>query len=156
MTATLFGEQKTMPVTKEFVLAGDAIFTVEMPGGGHHTFRVQHVEPSDRWPHETWFVKALTGPDNENSYSYLGKLDPFTGQMATTAKSCWPADALPVRLLNRILARIWCDDHAAYEWHGYKTHHEGRCGRCGRRLTVPKSIESGIGPECARRMAVAS
>jgi hypothetical protein len=26
--------------------------------------------------------------------------------------------------------------------------HEGRCGRCGRRLTVPESIESGYGPEC--------
>jgi hypothetical protein len=27
-------------------------------------------------------------------------------------------------------------------------HHEGRCGRCGRTLTVPESIESGFGPEC--------
>jgi hypothetical protein len=27
--------------------------------------------------------------------------------------------------------------------------HEGRCGRCGRKLTVPESIESGFGPECA-------
>jgi hypothetical protein len=26
--------------------------------------------------------------------------------------------------------------------------HEGRCGRCGRRLTVPDSIASGYGPEC--------
>ena len=26
--------------------------------------------------------------------------------------------------------------------------HEGRCGRCGRALTVPESIERGIGPEC--------
>ncbi|MGQ4872128.1 MAG: DUF6011 domain-containing protein, partial [Candidatus Thorarchaeota archaeon] len=24
--------------------------------------------------------------------------------------------------------------------------HEGKCGRCGRRLTVPESIESGYGP----------
>lgn len=27
--------------------------------------------------------------------------------------------------------------------------HEGRCGRCGRKLTVPSSIETGLGPECA-------
>jgi Family of unknown function (DUF6011) len=31
--------------------------------------------------------------------------------------------------------------------------HEGRCGRCGRKLTVPESIARGIGPECAGRMA---
>lgn len=29
--------------------------------------------------------------------------------------------------------------------------HEGQCGRCGRELTVPESIKSGIGPECAKR-----
>lgn len=27
--------------------------------------------------------------------------------------------------------------------------HEGRCARCGRRLTVPDSIATGFGPECA-------
>jgi hypothetical protein len=26
--------------------------------------------------------------------------------------------------------------------------HEGRCGRCGRKLTVPESIHNGYGPEC--------
>jgi hypothetical protein len=29
--------------------------------------------------------------------------------------------------------------------------HEGRCGACGRRLTVPESIERGLGPECYGR-----
>lgn len=28
--------------------------------------------------------------------------------------------------------------------------HEGKCGRCGRQLTVPESIESGFGPECVK------
>lgn len=27
--------------------------------------------------------------------------------------------------------------------------HEGRCGACGRRLTVPESIANGLGPVCA-------
>ena len=29
--------------------------------------------------------------------------------------------------------------------------HDGRCGRCGRPLTHPDSIQSGIGPICAQR-----
>ena len=32
---------------------------------------------------------------------------------------------------------------------GFEFWHEGKCGRCGRKLTVPESIEAGIGPECA-------
>jgi len=30
--------------------------------------------------------------------------------------------------------------------------HEGVCGKCGRKLTVPESIESGFGPECIKRV----
>lgn len=29
--------------------------------------------------------------------------------------------------------------------------HSGRCGRCGRELTDPASIERGLGPECAKK-----
>ena len=32
--------------------------------------------------------------------------------------------------------------------------HEGRCGRCGRKLTTPASIDTGIGPVCAERMGI--
>lgn len=140
----------TLPrVTREFVLAGDAIFTVETPDHQHYTYRVEYQPAGERWP-QAWFVKILTGPDNGSDYSYLGKLDDFTGQMKTTAKSAMPADAFPVRLLNRILARIWGNDHAAFEQFGYRVHHEGKCGRCARRLTTPESVTLGFGPECAK------
>lgn len=139
-------------VTKQFVLAGDAIFTIKSPDGKHRTYRVTRVEGNDRWP-EAYFVKTLVGPDNTEDYAYLGKLDTFTGQVSTTAKSKSWQDTTRLRLLNRVLARVWTGDHDAYLQHGYYTHHEGRCGRCGRILTVPSSIESGIGPECAKKMA---
>jgi hypothetical protein len=32
--------------------------------------------------------------------------------------------------------------------------HEGRCARCNRRLTVPASIASGFGPECAGKAGI--
>lgn len=143
-------------VSKEFLMAGDAIFTIECPDGSHRTYRVQHVPANDRYP-ETWFVKLFVGSENSDprSYAYLGKLLTHEGQCQTTAKSCRPADHYDVRLLNRVLARVWTGDHAAYEQHGYRTHHEGRCGKCGRRLTVPESIEEGIGPECRKSLGMA-
>ena len=35
---------------------------------------------------------------------------------------------------------------------GLEFFHAGRCGRCGRALTVPESVASGYGPECAERI----
>lgn len=144
-------------VSREFLLAGDAIFTIEVPepfrsGNPHYTWRIQKVEASLRWP-ESYFVKLLTGPDNNSDYTYVGKLDIFSGQVETTRKSTMTANSYAVKLVNRILARVWVDDHSAYTQYGFQTHHEGRCGRCARRLTVPESIESGIGPECIKKMA---
>jgi len=141
-----------MPVTRDFVIAGDAIFTIETPDNKHYTFRVSKVAANDRWS-DSWFVKMLTGPDNTSDYTYVGKLDYYTGQVLMTTRSKLSNDSYPMKLLNRVLARVWNDDHSAYEAHGYKTHHEGRCGRCGRLLTVPSSVQSGIGPECSRIMA---
>lgn len=146
-----------MAISKQFVTAGDATFTIEVPPGAnqkdHYTYKVEHVPANERWP-ESYFVKMLTGPDNTSDFTYVGKLDTFTGQMATTRNSAYAADSFPVRLFNRIMARVWTNDHNAYEQHGYQTHHEGKCGRCGRKLTVPASIESGIGPECCKIMGL--
>ena len=32
--------------------------------------------------------------------------------------------------------------------------HEGRCAACARRLTVPQSIATGLGPDCADRLGI--
>ncbi len=138
-------------VNREFVLAGNATFTIQEPNGVHHTYHVQKVEANDRWA-ESYFARLLTGPDNTNDYTYIGKLDPFTGQVNTTFKSASFANSFTLKLLNRVLARVWSDDHAAFEVHGYKLHHEGYCGRCGRMLTTPESVKRGIGPECWKKM----
>ena len=29
--------------------------------------------------------------------------------------------------------------------------HDGRCGRCGRQLTDPTSVETGLGPYCRKK-----
>src|SRR5580658_5026755 len=143
-----------MRINKDWILAGESIFTIEIPASAnvdkpHYTFKVQKVEASDRWP-EAFFTKLLTGCDNENSYTYVGKMNPATGQTKTTGKSTKFEGTYPLRLLNRTLARVWANENEAFENAGYHVHHEGKCGRCGRTLTVPESIETGYGPECSK------
>jgi hypothetical protein len=138
-------------IDKKFITAGKAIFTVEVPESlgkkPHYTYRVQLRPANDRFP-DTYFVGILTGPDNNKDYSYLGILDTKTGVVKTTQKSKFGSTDFVVRLLNRTLNRIWNNETHYIEEAGFNLHHEGKCGRCGRRLTVPESIETGLGPEC--------
>ena len=143
-----------MAITKDFVLAGDAVFTIDAPDK-HRTYKVRLKPAKGNYP-ATYFVSTLAGPENTKDYVYVGILDPKTGQVRTTDKSKTWTNTLRLRLLNRVLAKVWAGDHAAYEAHGYKTHHMGRCGRCGHDLTTPQSIERGIGPECWKHLGMAT
>lgn len=144
---------------KEFVTAGRAVFTLEVPETfqkqfdtkPHYTYRVRHKEASRDWP-EAYFVQLLTGPENTKDFSYIGMLNPDSGELRLTAKSPLKDDSWPVKLFRRTTTNIWANTQDRITSAGFKLHHEGRCGRCGRVLTVPSSIESGIGPECIKRM----
>jgi hypothetical protein len=144
-------------ISKEFITAGKSIFTVELPGDfqqgrSHYTYQVRLKKAKNNYP-DTFFVSLLTGPDNTSDYTYIGILNAQTGIVRTTPKSKFPPETFPVRLINRIFYRIWANETEIIESNGYDLHHEGRCGRCGRRLTVPESIETGLGPECAGKVA---
>lgn len=123
----------------KFALAGNATFTVTSKATGRRfTFKVR--QPSPETPH---FVKVLTGPDNEGDYTFLGTI--FNGQnFVHSRKSSIAPDADSAKAF----AWFW-RNAASLPADKVSVHHEGRCCRCGRKLTVPESIESGIGPECA-------
>ena len=141
-----------MAVSKEFVLSGKAIFTCELPDGSHYTYKVAKKEASEKFPKPVYWAFLLTGPNNQDDYTYLGTLRDYEGQVSSTAKSKVSQDTLSFKLLNRLLARVWTNDHEAYEQHGYKLHHEGQCGKCGNPLTTPESVQRGIGPKCWKKL----
>lgn len=118
-----------------YILAGLATFTVQNPQTGvRFTYKV--TKTADDRPF--YFVGVLSGPDNNVDYSYLGVVD--HGVFRLTAKSRVSVTAPSVQAFEW-LSRHW-EDPRVEVWH------EGRCGHCGRRLTIPESIESGIGPVC--------
>jgi len=94
------------------------------------------------------FVSVLTGADNESSYSYLGYIRRgvyFHGGH----KARVSYDAPSARAFAWTWQQLQQDNLPAL----LEIWHEGACGRCGRKLTVPSSIESGFGPECINFMA---
>lgn len=142
-------------ITKEFMLAGNATFTLELNqefqqklNRAHYTFRVTCSE-SEKWG-KTYFVGLLTGPDNESDYTYLGLI--ANDMLKLTQKSRFSSETPVVKLCNRLINRIMKDETQAVIDAGFGLHHEGKCGRCGRTLTTPESVSIGIGPECLKRM----
>lgn len=131
-----------------FATAGNAHFTIVNPERGtRYTFRVRKGE-GERAP---WFVSVLTGPDNGRSYQYLGHIFWDTPQRFHHGrKSRIGRDAPSARCFAWFWTHL-CHHIAAgdSDLDRVEFWHEGRCGRCGRRLTVPESIETGIGPVCA-------
>lgn len=129
---------------KQFILGGNATFTVQNPKGDYYTFKVRQPKPD--MPH---FISLLTGPDNETSYSYLGVLS-HAGLVCLTAKSKMTNDSLPVRVAAFAIRCVWGSQNLP---EGYQIRHEGKCGCCGRKLTTPESLDRGIGPECIKKFA---
>jgi len=127
---------------KTFVRGGNARFTlVSKATGARVTFRVRASDDG-----KVHFVKVLTGADNTNSYTFLGTIFQ-DGTYRRGFRSPIGEDAPSAK------AFVWFFDHVAQgDVAKVEFWHEGRCGRCGRVLTVPESIATGFGPECAGRV----
>lgn len=132
---------------KEFALAGNATMTLLSGNTNrYYTYRIQRHKEKEH----IYFVKYLGKSNNDDlgSYFYAGVYYSDTGYFH--AANDWnkrPADSWPpvMRAIKYFFKVI---DNIPDKLHVY---HEGRCGRCGRKLTTPESIERGLGPECYRR-----
>lgn len=149
----------------KFISAGNAILTVVSRGTGKRlTFKFSRPK-DDAAPYDpirsnrsNWaptagrpkpiFVALLSGPDNGADYQFLGTIWPeardWTYKVSAKSRVSYTAPSQEfvrwfVKYLNVNPANLFAN---AEIWH------EGRCGRCGRRLTVPESVASGFGPEC--------
>lgn len=144
-------------IAKGFILAGNAYFTVRsVKTGTRYTYRVNRAKCSrcgktdcQCWAYPNYFVALLTGPDNTEDYQYLGMLGQAHEFRLTRASRMDDASA-PVKAFKY----VWGWLQRGQMPPQCEIWHEGRCGRCGRRLTVPESVERGIGPECAGRMGL--
>ena len=129
-----------------FLFAGDAIFTiVSAKTGTRYTYSLTRADFENKPP--MWFLRLLAGPDNTANYTYMGRIDRDNGTILRTAKSAVSSTAPSWK------AAQWALDRAGSQTpHPLLTiYHEGRCGACGRRLTVPDSIRTGLGPICAEK-----
>jgi hypothetical protein len=147
-TPAILKSDTPLAAPKEFALLGNAVFTImNTETGNRFTFKLTRSKPTDPAKAPVTFVKVLTGSNNEEDYEFLGTVfgdgsfrRSFKSRIGEKAPSC--------------VAFAWYWRHLMEGTlpPNVHTYHEGRCGRCGRLLTVPESVERGIGPECWSKM----
>lgn len=159
MTNEMAGRFADWAHAVQFMLAGNAYVTLKsLATGTRYTYRIAMADCMKCGKDKQcvcgaaprFFVSTLIGSDNEGDYAYIGMIGDKAQFRATKATGD-RAKGKPflafeyawknVLTYNRIPAQleIW---------------HEGRCGRCGRTLTVPESIAAGLGPECAGKIGL--
>lgn len=133
--------------TIAFMLAGSAYVTFQSRRTGNRfTYKISQASESRNGKPPPHFVALLVGPDNSRSYEFLGTIFERKayahGRNSKVSESATGAIAF---------MWVWRKLSAGQMHEELDVWHEGRCGRCGRRLTTPESIETGLGPVCAGR-----
>lgn len=126
-----------------FMFGGNATFTLRSEKTGtRYTYKIRQKE--DAGP---FFVSVLAGQNNQTDFDYIGFV-PASARGQITAGSKGKPAAPSFKAIAWVLAQL---DQTARIPEQLSIFHEGRCCACGRKLTTPESILSGIGPECAKK-----
>lgn len=137
----------TKQEAERFMLSGNATITVANTASGNHfTYRIK--KGKDDAPH---FVQLLSGPDNDADYQFMGtifnEMSYVHGRKSRIGSSAKSA-----------LAFAWTWGVIRSDTLQLPKHiilmHEGRCGRCARKLTDPVSISTGFGPHCRGELGI--
>lgn len=124
----------------KFIFAGKSVVTfVNTKTGNRFTFKVKQAKDSN-----LFFISVLTNPDQ---YTYIGTC--IEGNYKHGKKSNINSDAQSVKVFEFMIKRLVTNSLPDF----LEVWHEGFCGKCGKRLTVPNSILSGIGPDCIKKLS---
>ncbi len=128
----------------DFMFAGRAMITVVSKKTGERiTYKLKKSKESDKYPVCYWITARIA-----HSFERIGRLNK-NGHFSTTRDTAdmettpefqgfkWLMKQLLEHKTMPTQAEIW---------------HEDACGRCGRALSDPQSILTGIGPECRKKL----
>lgn len=128
------------PITR-YILGGKGVVTLKSHTGVHHTYSFEAPAKRDT-NSDVMFIKTLVGG---SEWVYVGMYK--NKQFHLTKASKFQKDSAIVRGVYFILKLMHKPGYSDDRMHLY---HMGVCSRCGKPLTNPESIETGIGPHCRR------
>lgn len=131
----------TPDAIRNYILGNKGVVTLKSPTGVHHTYLFSKPRNEDQFPEDVRFVYAL---HDNNKLFYVGKIERNRFSLTKSSRFLWGNDIVKgaiyiLRMANSLQLNTKME-----------LYHEGICCRCGRPLTNPKSIETGIGPKCRK------
>lgn len=152
----LRGVLRTRTLIRAYIEGGNATITIQSKATNERfTFRFrQPKHERDPRHHKPIWVSVLTGSDNNTCYSFIGSIFPdrSTTEIRPSQRSKVGLDADSAKAVAWLLRQVYLGTNDEALFGRATIWHEGRCGRCGRKLTVPESVSSGFGPECITRI----
>ncbi len=121
-----------------YILGGKAFVTFQNPStGNRYTYKVVKHKVDD-----IYFVHVLTAPD---TYMFLGTIRNFVFRFSQKSKIS--RDAKSHIVFDYVFHHLGMGTLNS----SIEIFHDGRCGKCGRQLTDPISVETGLGPYCRKK-----
>lgn len=118
--------------------------------GGHFYCTVQSL-------HTKQYIQFLVKETSKGNYDVAHVNFDFPEKIGTLANMQF----LPlvgrgeITKAKKVFSWIWKNViHHEYLTENINVYHHGICCKCGRKLTTPESLESGIGPECRKLLGL--
>lgn len=135
---------------RNFIFAGRSVFTLENNETKNYiTFRIKQLKKNGKLIPNQFAIECKVLGDNTAGYNFLGFLNLERKSFEKLGRML--PDYVGYKTLFWLLGNLETLETLPY-YHKLAIYHEGCCCKCGRALTVPESIDSGIGPECKENM----
>ena len=129
---------------QNYLFGGQGVVTLRNPKSKvEHTYVFRKPNNEDQFPADVIFVYAL---HNNNQLFYVGMVE--DNKFRLTRHSRFLNDTPIVKGARYIMRMANEPNLKTY----MELWHQGVCAVCGRKLTNSKSIQSGIGPRCKRKL----
>lgn len=123
-----------------FMLAGRAVVTIQSEKTGkHYTYKIQVANDNP----DVFYVRVRAG----EMWVYIGYVHVRNNQVcfkASQTKNNPGYEPKSAAAIHYVLGNLYVKGEAPH----VIIRHENTCGKCGRALTHPESIDTGIGPVC--------
>lgn len=135
----------------KFILAGNSEFVLySTKTKGKFEYRMTRKNSRDKEDSYIYFLN--TKIDGEYMYAGVIWFDEKTQEFKFGQGKNGRVDYrhLNIRSLLFVLNKLNSGGIPQY----CEVFHTGTCGRCGRKLTTPESILTGLGPECSKKVGI--
>lgn len=123
-----------------FMVAGNAVFRfTNQANGKQFVYKVKQAGDEARWN-----VMVRCEFEGERDFGYIGMI--ASRQFRHTKRSIFSDESDEFDMFEYLFLHVIRGKQLPKN---REFEHMGRCGRCGRLLVEPDSVERGLGPKCA-------